>query len=89
MRNYSVEEQLKKKMHILLKRDRKRYTILLKKMEEILTCDEVTHYKNLRTPLSHLKRVHIDSSFVLVFRYDESTDCVLFYDIDHHDNIYK
>lgn len=63
--------------------------ILLKKMEEILSCDDVTHYKNLRAPLRHLKRVHIDSHFVLVFRYDESADSILFYDLDHHDNIYK
>ena len=76
-------------MRILFKKDKKRYVILLKKMEEILSCDDVTHYKNLRAPLQHLKRIHIDSHFVLVFRFDESTDSILFYDFDHHDNIYK
>lgn len=89
MRKYSSEEQFKKKMRILFKKDKKRYMILLKKMEEILSCDDVTHYKNLRAPLQHLKRVHIDSHFILVFRFDESTDSILFYDLDHHDNIYK
>ena len=89
MRKYSSEEQFKKKMRILFKKDKKRYMILLKKMEEILSCDDVTHYKNLRAPLQHLKRVHIDSHFVLVFRFDESIDSILFYDLDHHDNIYK
>jgi YafQ family addiction module toxin component len=89
MRKYSSEEQFKKKMRILFKKDKKRYMILLKKMEELLSCDDVTHYKNLRAPLQHLKRVHIDSHFVLVFRSDESTDSILFYDLDHHDNIYK
>ncbi|MBE3121655.1 MAG: hypothetical protein IMZ53_03375 [Thermoplasmata archaeon] len=89
MRKYSIEERFKKKMKILFKKDKKRYSILLKKMEEILSCDEVTHYKNLRAPLQHLRRVHIDSHFVLVFRHDDASDTVLFYDLDHHDTIYK
>jgi YafQ family addiction module toxin component len=89
MRKYSSDEQFKKKMRILFKKDRKRYLILLKKMEEILSCDDVTHYKNLRVPLQHLKRTHVNSHFVLVFRYDPTSDTVFFYDLDHHDNIYK
>jgi len=89
MRKYSTEEHFKKKMKVLYKKDKKRYSILLKKMEEILSCGEMTHYKNLRAPLQHLKRVHIDSHFVLVFRYDSVSDMVLFYDLDHHDTIYK
>ncbi|MCX6671148.1 MAG: hypothetical protein NTX92_04455 [Euryarchaeota archaeon] len=76
-------------MKILYKKDKKRYSILLKKMEEVLTCDDVDHYKNLRAPLQHLKRIHIDSHFVLVFRYDTETDTVFFYDLDHHDRIYQ
>lgn len=59
------------------------------KINEIATCDDVNHYKNLRNPLQHLKRVHIMSSFVLTFRYIESEDKIIFYDFDHHDNIYK
>jgi YafQ family addiction module toxin component len=89
MREYSVEEHFKKKMNILFKRDKNRYTILLKKMEEILSCDDVTHYKNLRAPLQHLRRVHIDSHFILVFRYDVTSDTVAFIDLDHHDTIYR
>jgi mRNA-degrading endonuclease RelE of RelBE toxin-antitoxin system len=89
MREYHSEEHFKKKMRIFFQKDRKRYTILLKKMQEILSCDDVAHYKNLRAPLHYLKRVHIDSHFVLVFRYDATTDTIFFYDIDHHDAIYK
>jgi YafQ family addiction module toxin component len=89
MREYFVEKQFKKKIHVLFKKDKARYSILLKKMEEILTCDDVDHYKNLRAPLQHLKRVHIDSHFVLVFRYDTKSDTVFFYDLDHHDCIYQ
>jgi len=37
----------------------------------------------------HLKRIHVKGPFVLTFKYIESEDKVLFYDFDHHDNIYK
>ena len=56
-------------------------------MQEILTCSDVNHYKNLRKPLQNYKRVHVRSSFVLIFRYEN--DKVVFCDIDHHDKIYK
>ncbi|MBI5393564.1 addiction module toxin RelE [Candidatus Woesearchaeota archaeon] len=88
MRSHSPEEKLKKILEKLYKKDRKRYEIIMQKMQEILTCSDVNHYKNLRSPLQHLKRVHIDSHFVLVFRYDVQQDHVLFYDLDHHDSIY-
>jgi YafQ family addiction module toxin component len=47
------------------------------------------HYKNLRRPLQHLKRVHIDKNQVLIFSVDESKKVVIIEDYDHHDNIYK
>lgn len=89
MREYSVESELKKTLQILFKKDRKRYQIVMKKMLEIIACDDVNHYKNLKSPLQHLKRVHVDTHFVLVFRYDSDSDTIQFYDLDHHDNIYK
>jgi mRNA-degrading endonuclease RelE of RelBE toxin-antitoxin system len=89
MREYFVEKQLKKKLRVLFKKNKARYVILLKKIEEVVSCDDIDHYKNLRAPLQHLKRVHIDSHFVLVFRYDPTSDTVFFYNLDHHDNIYK
>ena len=38
--------------------------------------------------MKHLRRVHIDRSFVLVFYIDETNEVVFFTDIDHHDKIY-
>jgi mRNA-degrading endonuclease RelE of RelBE toxin-antitoxin system len=64
------------------------YEAVMKKVQEILTCDGVNHYKNLKKPLQDFKRVHIKSSFVLIFQYLESEDKVIFFDLDHHDNIY-
>lgn len=89
MRDFSVEEKLKKTLHIILKRDKKTYEVLMTKMNEILNCKDVNHYKNLRKPLQHLKRVHIVGPFVLTFRYTESENKIIFYDFDHHDNIYS
>ena len=89
MREYSIERNLKKTLQVFFKKDRKRYHIVLKKIQEILECDDVNHYKNLRSPLQHLKRVHVNTHFILVFHYDSDTDSIQFYDLDHHDNIYK
>jgi YafQ family addiction module toxin component len=89
MRKYYVEEKLRKKLSIVFKKDPKRYDILMKKIEEILNADNIAHYKNLRKPLQDFKRVHIDTHFVLVFKYEQNEDAIYFYDFDHHDNIYK
>ena len=88
MRKFEIEQKLQKNLTKLFHKDRKRYEILMKKMDEILACADVDHYKNLRRPMQHLKRVHIDSHFVLVFRYEPATDRVFFYDFDHHDKIF-
>lgn len=61
--------------------------IIYRKIEKIRS--DPHHFKNLRNPLQHLKRVHIDSSFVLVFSVDDSTRTITIEGYDHHDNIYK
>ena len=88
MRDFSIEEGLKKILAKLFKKDRSNYESLMSKINKILNCENVNHYKNLRNPLQHLKRIHI-GSFVLTFKYVEAEDKVYFYDFDHHDNIYK
>jgi len=71
----------------LIKKNPKQMEIIDKKIKDIRQNPQ--HYKNLRKPLQHLKRVHIDKSFVMVFSIDESTKTVVIEDYDHHDNIYK
>lgn len=88
MREFSVEENLQRTLKKLFKKDKATYNALMSKMQEILTCGDVNHYKNLRKPLQHLKRVHVKGAFVLTFKYAESEDKVVFYDVDHHDHIY-
>lgn len=87
-RSFSIEEKLQKAMKKLCRKDKTTYQALVNKMQEILNCDDVNRYKNLRKPLQHLKRVHVSGSFVLTFRYEAAEDKVIFYDFDHHDNIY-
>ena len=88
MHNWKLSEHLQGVMKKLSKRDKTLYEQLLKKINEIITCENVEHYKNLRYNMKDSKRVHIDH-FVLVFQYDVPIDMINFDDFDHHDNIYN
>lgn len=70
-----------------MKRDKVRFEAALKKIKEI--CHSPHHYKNLQHDLKEFKRVHIDSSFVIVFKVDENKKLIRFEDLDHHYVIYK
>lgn len=70
----------------LAKKNPNQLWIIEKKIEEII--QKPQHYKNLRKPLQHLKRVHIDKSFVLTFSVDENNKKVIIEDYGHHDDIY-
>jgi YafQ family addiction module toxin component len=85
---YSLEikPSLDKKLEKLVKKNKKQYSRIIGKAEEIIL--NPNHYKNLRKPLQHLKRVHIDKHFVLTFSVDEKSKTVTLEDFDHHDNIY-
>jgi YafQ family addiction module toxin component len=89
MRSFLIEEKLEKELEKSAKRDKVLYEAIIKKMEEILNCPDINHYKNLKTPLQEFKRVHVRSSFVLLFKYNISEDKIIFYDLDHHDYIYR
>ena len=82
-----IRPELDRKLKKLYKRNRKQYKIIMKKAQEIVLNPQ--HYKNLREPLQNLKRVHIDTNFVLTFSVNEGTKTVILEDFDHHDNIYK
>jgi len=88
MREYEIKPYLQKVLNKLSKKDKVAYEAVLKKIEEVINCEDIDHYKNLRYNMKDQKRVHIASSFVLVFSYDKSRNLVSFLDYDHHDNIY-
>ena len=89
--DYDFSNGLKGKIQRMKRKDPKRIEILHKKVKQIINSDEFTieHYKNLRYGQSDKKRVHIDKSFVLTFKYDKERKFVLFLDFDHHNNVYK
>ena len=79
----TVEKMLLK----LAKKDKKKVMIIGNKITEILKNPH--HFKNLRKPLHHLKRIHVDKSYVLVYSVDDNLETVTIEDYGHHDNIYK
>ncbi len=87
MYSIDIRPSLKKKLVKLAIKYPKQAEIIAKKSEEIVI--DPHRYKNLRSPLNHWKRVHIDKHFVLTFSIDEKTKTVILEDFDHHDNIYK
>jgi len=84
--NLEIKPTLDKKLQKLIQKDKKQYEIIIKKSNEIRR--NPNHYKNLRKPLQNLKRVHIDSHFVLIFSINEKEKVVILEDLDHHNKIY-
>ncbi len=91
MFDFNLTDELKLVIEKLAKKDKKRAEIINKKIRQIINSDNVSiqHYKNLKYELKEFKGVHIDSSFVLVFKVDIQKNFILFVDFDHHDKIYK
>jgi len=89
MVEYEISENLKKTLKKTYKKDRVRYEAALKKIDEVVGCEDLDHYKNLRHNMKDLKRVHIDTHFVLTFRVDKNLKKVFFEALDHHDKIYR
>jgi YafQ family addiction module toxin component len=72
----------------LLRKDKNIYEQILKKINEIINCNDLEHYKNLKYNMNDKKRVHI-GHFVLTFKFNKNENLIEFDDFDHHDNIYK
>jgi len=87
MYSFDIKDHLDKALNKLSKKNPKQFEIILKKISEVI--QNPHHYKNLRKPLQHLRRVHIDKSFVLIFSVNKKEKGVLFEELDHHDRIYK
>lgn len=79
-------DQFVKTMKKLKQRDPVQYQALCKKRDQIL--QNPLHFKNLQYDLNDKRRVHVYSSFVLVYSVDISKRIIKFLDYDHHDHIY-
>ena len=79
--------ELLKKIVKLKKKDKKLYTIVHKKINEISNSPKHS-YKFLHYSMKGLNRVQI-GNYVLIFRLVHSKKLVSFEDFDHHDKIYE
>jgi len=87
-----LSDELQQLIYVLIKKDKQLLLILNKKIKQICLCDEAVideNFKNLRYDLSDYKRVHINKSFVLLFKIDNDKKKVYFFRLAHHDSIYK
>jgi len=87
MYSYEIQPSLQKILNKLSKKDKALYEQVLNKIEEVMTSSDIEHYKNLRFDMKDKKRVHI-GHFVLVFKFIQQENKIIFVDFDHHDNIY-
>lgn len=86
MYTYEFRKSVEKEFFKLAKKNPKQLVIIEKKIQEIIKNPQ--HYKNLKRPLQHLKRVHVGSSFVLTFSVNENYKKVIIESYDHHDKVY-
>ena len=87
MYDLDIKEEADNIFKKLSKKNPKQLEIIDKKIQEVrLNPNHV--YKFLRKPLQNFNRVHIDKSFVLIFRFDKNKNVISFEDFDHHDKIY-
>lgn len=86
MYSLEVRESVDRIFSKLVAKNPKQMRIIDKKIKQIL--ENPQHFKPLKAPMQHLRRVHIDKSFVLTYSVDEQNDVVIIEDYDHHDNVY-
>jgi YafQ family addiction module toxin component len=88
---FDISDELRSVLKKLSKKDPWRSKMIYKKIEQIInnSIESIEHYKNLQHDLSEYKRVHIDKSFVLIFKVYKNEKHILFDRFDHHDRIYK
>jgi mRNA-degrading endonuclease RelE of RelBE toxin-antitoxin system len=83
-----ISDDLRKALVILKRKDKTMFQMVEKKIEQISSLNFVSiqHFKNLRSPLSDFKRVHL-GSYVLLFRVQAND--IIFDAFEHHDKIYQ
>lgn len=69
----------------LKKLDKSEYDRIERKMREVI--ESPHHYKPLRAPMQHMRRVHV-GHFVLIFTIDEQSRTVIFERYAHHEEAY-
>ena len=75
MYTLEVRESVDRIFSKLAKKNPKQMRIIYKKINQVL--ENPLHFKPLRAPMQHLRRVHIDKSFVLTYSVDEQNEIVV------------
>jgi YafQ family addiction module toxin component len=90
MFDFDISDELKLLIRKLAKKDKKRLMILHKKIKEVIYNNEQTidRYKNCKYDLKEYKRVHIEKSFVLLFKVTKEKNHILFLKLGHHEDIF-
>jgi mRNA-degrading endonuclease YafQ of YafQ-DinJ toxin-antitoxin module len=90
MFDFDVSDELKFVIKRLIKKDKKRLMILNKKIKEVINNDSETidRYKNCKYDQKEYKRVHIDKSFILLFKVTKEKSHILFIKLGHHEDIF-
>ena len=78
MYKLGINPELLEKLNKLRKKNTIQCEAIFKKAAEIKM--DPHRYKNLNAPSNHLKRVHLDKHFVLVFSADEQSKTVVLED---------
>lgn len=61
-----------------------------KVMNKILQiCENPSHFKPLRSPMDGYRRVHVNTSYVIIFSINPLEKKVIIEDYEHHDKVYK
>ena len=91
MFDYDITNELKLVINKLLKKDKKRAEILYKKIKEIINNNThmIDRYSHCKHDLKEYNHVHIDKSFVLLFKVDKEKNHILFATLGHHDDFFK
>ena len=85
---YTLElaEAVDRKFRKMAKKERKTLEAIGKKIGQIV--ENPHHFKPLGGDMHGSRRVHIESSFVLVYEIDEERKVVRILDFEHHDKVY-
>ncbi len=88
MYSLEIKEEVDRIFKKLSKKNLKQMSMIDRKIKEIR--ENPRHIsKFLQKPLQSFNRVHIDKSFVLIFKIEHERETVVIYYYDHHNNVYK
>ncbi len=88
MYSLEIKEEADKIFRKISKKNPEQLKKINRKIQEIRKKPDHV-YKFLRKPLQSFNRVHIDRSFVLIFRIEHWRETIVIYYFDHHDKVYQ